>query len=183
MLQEVSMESKRALFLVIASALLLLVVALPVIIFNYPGVIGAEGAFIVQTDSMEPEVPVDSLILVYKGDPSRITKGDIITFYTNVEGRTVRITHRVIEASELNGEFHYLTQGDNNQNPDPLWVPEENVIGEVRYIFPGLGSFIETHRSNRFLILLIMLSAALLIAYELWNILQKTKYLNAYKTL
>ena len=62
--------------------------------------------------SMEPEIPVGSMIFVESTTPQDIAEGDIIAFYRN--GSVV--CHRVTENYVGSGEIR--TKGDANQSED-----------------------------------------------------------------
>lgn len=138
-------------------------VLLPLSLFFFPSIVGAESAFIVQSGSMEPEIPNGSIIFVYSEQAKDIKPGEVITFYTKINSEVIRITHRVVEKSRAEGRYIYLTKGDALDVPDSGWVPEQNVIGEVRHTIPFLGTLVQKYRENRFFtVLLIMLSSALI---------------------
>ncbi len=89
----------------------------------------------VETGSMQPELPVNSLVFVQKIEPEKIEQGDIITFVMNKDG--VLATHRVKEINKSSRTF--TTKGDANNTDDPpvLW---DNVVGVVRFKIPGIGA-------------------------------------------
>ena len=91
----------------------------------------------VVSPSMEPEIPVGSLIVVKELEPEELKEGDIIAFM--VEGSVV--THRVTENHVVEGEF--VTKGDANDIEDFSAVPYEMVIGRVEYHFKMLGQLME----------------------------------------
>ena len=51
--------------------------------------------YTVISGSMEPEIPVDSLVLVRGADPVQMAEGDVIAFY-GAHGSSAVITHRVV---------------------------------------------------------------------------------------
>lgn len=55
--------------------------------------------------------------------------GDIIAFYR--PGEDVIVVHRAIDKFEVNGTWRFTAKGDNNPDPDPWQIPEENIIGKV----------------------------------------------------
>lgn len=83
--------------------------------------------------SMEPEIPVGSVIYVAAAAPEEISGDDIIAFWS---GDSV-VTHRVMENRLVEGEF--VTKGDANEAEDMNTVPYENLIGRVTYHIPMLG--------------------------------------------
>jgi signal peptidase len=83
--------------------------------------------FRVTTGSMDPTLPVGSVILARKPqDPAALSKGDIVSFRTASQ---VLVTHRIIEVVEEEGQVSYRTQGDNPINdPDTEPLFPENVV-------------------------------------------------------
>ena len=114
--------------------------------------------YTVVSGSMEPEIPVGSLVFVHDAAPEDMVEGDVIAFYGAVDSSAV-ITHRVLSNSITMGQF--ITKGDANP------VPYDNFIGEVEYTFPGIGTAAETLAGpvgRRAAGCLIALAAALLLA-------------------
>ena len=90
-------------------------------------------AFSVVSGSMEPALPVGSVVYVEPAAVSEIRAGDVIAF--DDDGTVV--THRVMESRPQEGAF--ITKGDANEtvdiNPTPYW----KLIGRVRLCVPLLG--------------------------------------------
>ncbi len=82
---------------------------------------------IVVTGSMEPTIPVGSLIITHS--QSEYKERDIIMFKS--ENVSSSVTHRIIKVTE-NG---YITQGDANNTPDEE-IPKSAVIGKVILSIP-----------------------------------------------
>ncbi|MDY0235906.1 MAG: signal peptidase I [Gudongella sp.] len=91
--------------------------------------------YVVDSGSMEPTMPVNSLIIVNERTPDQINLGDILTYY-GADSKT-RVTHRVIEIGPNNDYF--ITQGDANNVEDAMPVERENVIGIVAVTIPLVG--------------------------------------------
>lgn len=95
----------------------------------------------VQTGSMDPTLPVKSLILSKKVEsPTDLQKGDIITF-VNSEGIT--ITHRIVDVIDKNGQIGYQTKGDNAANsidPEILRPDQVKALYKVKLPFRMPGS-------------------------------------------
>ena len=52
----------------------------------------------VQTGSMEPELPVGTIVITKNTDPKELKKGDIISFYsTDKEISQKVVTHRIVD--------------------------------------------------------------------------------------
>lgn len=122
----------------------------------------------VETGSMQPELPVNSLIFVQQIDPSEIKKGDIITFVINQNG--VLATHRVKEVHT--GSRTFVTKGDANNTDDGeiLW---DNVVGIVRFKIPKIGKFFQTITSQQNRPVVIALIIILVVAISVWEVIIK----------
>ncbi len=86
--------------------------------------------YYVSTGSMEPTIPTGTLVVV-KTDTT-YALGDIIT-YTSRDPDIYGCanTHRIIGIAEGADGIEYQTQGDANNAPDALLVPQADVIGKV----------------------------------------------------
>ena len=100
-----------------------------------PGIFGYH-MYHVLSGSMEPEMPVGSLIYVHEEKPEDIEEQDIIAFYSSLEESGI-ITHRVVKNNIVSGTF--ITKGDANDKEDPLPIPYDNFIGRVIKTVPYVG--------------------------------------------
>lgn len=91
--------------------------------------------FSVESGSMTPAYPVDSLIIVKEVEPESIQPGDVITFVANADGMAV--THRVVSADPVQQTF--TTKGDANDVDDAAPVLWKNTVGKVVFGIPLLG--------------------------------------------
>lgn len=127
---------------------------------NYkPGI----SIYTIVSPSMTPNINVyDVVVNVRVDDPSKIKVGDIITFKSQAatsEGMT--ITHRVIARDQLpDGTYEYMTQGDNNPEPDSSYVMFDNIIGKEVITIPSLGKvqFLIANKKSWLFLLLIPIS-------------------------
>ncbi len=90
--------------------------------------------YTVMSGSMEPVLPVGSVVLVEPASYDEIGVGDDITFV--VGEQEVVVTHRVIEKDDENQTV--TTQGVANDVPDEP-IPQEAIIGIVRADIPAIG--------------------------------------------
>lgn len=91
----------------------------------------------VMTPSMEPELPVGSLVLVQPTAYEDIYIGDDITFVR--DQNLTLVTHRVIEKDDKT-QF-ITTQGIANNSADAP-VNYQNVVGKVIFHIPYIGYFV-----------------------------------------
>ena len=122
---------------VIGTVCILLVIGLCALVV-LPGNFGWH-MYDVLSGSMEPELPVGSLVYVRGTQPEEVKEGDIIAFYSSVENGGA-ITHRVVENNVVSGKLR--TKGDANDTEDPLPVEYEQYIGQVAFHLPYFGKIL-----------------------------------------
>lgn len=95
--------------------------------------IGGVSLFRVVTGSMEPELPVGSLLLCVETDIEEIKENDIVCFRSkNVQIMGKIVTHRVVNITQTgDGEILLETKGDANLSADAEFVTQSNLIGRV----------------------------------------------------
>lgn len=95
--------------------------------------IGGVSLFRVITGSMEPTIPVGSLLLCVETDIDQIQEQDIVCFRSkNAQIMGKIVTHRVIHVtSSGDGEVLLETKGDANLSADAEFVTQSNLIGRV----------------------------------------------------
>ena len=122
---------------------------------------------VVMSGSMEPALPVGSVVLVRPVDPEAVAVGDIITFRR--QGSPDFVTHRVVEV--VNEEsLSFRTRGDANEEPDTSSVPADALRGRVWVTIPYLGYVAQHARQPWGFLLLVGLPGGLIIAGELFRI-------------
>lgn len=119
----------------VIGTLMLLVVIAAALPLTIPNFMGYE-VYNVVSGSMEPTIPVGSIIYVKEIDPSDIYSGDIIAFHS---GDSV-IMHRVTQNKVVEGTF--TTKGDANDGEDMSEVPYKDLIGIVVRHIPILGQLL-----------------------------------------
>ena len=101
--------------------------------------------FNIVSESMEPTFYKDDLVIVKRCKMQELKKGDIITF--KQDDRT--ISHRMIAITQENGEFKFITKGDNNDILDKETVEMKDVYGKVLVSIPKLGKFVRYIQNTR----------------------------------
>lgn len=115
-----------------AMLLILVAICLPLTV---PRVIGYE-LYTVVSGSMEPDIPVGSLVYIRGEAPEDVKEEEVIAFYGAKDSNAI-ITHRVVENRVVMGEF--ITKGDANQTNDMNPIPYDNFIGKVVLDLPVIG--------------------------------------------
>ena len=115
-----------------------LVALIAALVFVVPMVIGAQRYTIV-SGSMEPGIPVGSLVVVQPRQIDDVGMGDVITFQLE-SGESAVATHRVVgEGRTRDGERLLVTQGDANSTADSAPVQAAQLRGVLIYTVPLLG--------------------------------------------
>lgn len=109
--------------------LLVIVVCLPLVL---PRLAGYE-IYEVVSGSMEPEIPVGSVVYVKYVAPEDIVQDEVVAFRSD----SSVIVHRVMQNMVVEGEF--VTKGDANAAEDLRAVPYSDLIGRVERHYPILG--------------------------------------------
>lgn len=116
--------------------------------------------FVVRGTSMEPSIPLGSVVVVHPVDPAEVQIGEVLTF--RLPHGTV-VTHRVTGIRAQGGGLAFETKGDASQSPDPTLVPASAVVGGLEYSIPGVGYLIYVLGSTAGALLALAILAALLI--------------------
>lgn len=147
-------------------ALIVLIAAILVI-----GQLAGFHLFSVESGSMTPTYPVNSLVIVREVDPQTIEVGDVITFVANEDGMLV--THRVISVDTSDKTFR--TRGDANNVDDAEPVLWGNTVGKVMFGIPLLGRpfSIMTAQENRKIMIGIVVFLLLLSLF--WDFQKKRR--------
>ena len=98
--------------------------------------------YVVISGSMEPAIPVGSMVYSKEVDPATLETGDVIVFYSSNSlqggsGEVIPITHRVVANDTAAGEI--TTKGDANEQTDISKVTYLNVEGKVIFHIPHMG--------------------------------------------
>jgi len=117
-------------------------------------------ALVVRSGSMEPNLPVGSLVVSRKS--TSYTTGDVITFSL---GKTF-VTHRIYALKD----GLYQTKGDANKSPDTTLVSPTQIVGKLWFDIPFAGRVLVFVKTPVGFGLLIMLPALWIIIQEIFAI-------------
>lgn len=122
----------------------------------------------IQTDSMYPEIkPGDLAIDTAIKDPSKLRNGDIITYWTVINGERVLNTHRIENIYDGGGYLIFETKGDNNQDVDPLTVHESELVGQYKFRIPGVGKVFDYLQTSTGFLLVVVIPVFVFFLYHL----------------
>lgn len=102
---------------------------------------------VVRSGSMEPAVPVGSLVLAQRVSGEDVRVGDAIAVQRTGGGRPVTVLHRVIALSERDGRRFAQLKGDANPTPDPDPAALTQPVPRLVLTVPGAGYALSDVRS------------------------------------
>ena len=122
--------------------------------------------YAVVSGSMEPTLPVGSVVVVYRAPHYAV--GDIVT----VPGGTPRfpITHRVVAVRETDRGTLLTTQGDANAAPDSAVRDARSVIGRVVWHIPFLGRIFAFLQTPQGFVIAIIIPATIIVYNEVLSL-------------
>ena len=124
--------------------------------------------FNIVSESMEPTLEINDVVVVKTCEATQLQKGDIITFQQ--DGRT--ISHRILDITKDKNIIKFRTKGDNNEIPDSDLIPEGQVYGKVLFSIKKIGKIISYIQNIRGLINIVFF---VIIVYILVSLRDKQK--------
>ena len=119
--------------------------------------------YTVTSESMEPRLNINDIIIVKKGYTNEQYKvGNIITF-KNKKGEI--ITHRISRIIKSDLQNAYITKGDSNNAEDEELIKYDKIIGKVIYTMPRFGLVMKLLKNKLFFAMIITI-LILIIGYD-----------------
>lgn len=172
---------KHVLRVVNALAAVVIVVALVVLLratFTPAGevpTIGGYGILRTLTGSMEPAIPVHSLV-VQQTDLAELQVGDTITFEATEGALDGALnTHRIVQIDEGSAGPVFHTKGDANAVEDAQTVSADHVIGRVVFVSSGLGVIVSLLTNPLLFFPLIVVPLAVLLVLEIRKMVKSAR--------
>lgn len=123
----------------------------------------------IQTESMYPTLlPGDMIFDTPVKDTSELEIGDVITYWTVINGERVLNTHRISEIYNGGGYLIFETKGDNNTTSDSLTVHESEVVGQWKGArIGGLGKVFDYLQTSTGFFIVVVIPVALFFIFHL----------------
>lgn len=122
----------------------------------------------IRTDSMYPTLRSGDLVVdVAVKDPSDLRPGDIITYWTIINGERVLNTHRIENIYSGGDYLIFETKGDNNTLVDPLTVHESNIVGKYSFRISGIGKVFDYLQTSTGFLLVVLIPVFVFFIYHL----------------
>ena len=143
-------------------------ITLPAVIFTLvtsktPTIYGIQ-SFVVMSGSMEPAIPIGSIIYTQKAASYKIN--DVIAFK---QGKTT-VTHRIVDIKKQGSELQFVTKGDANKSIDSQLVTESQIVGKNAYTILNAGKLIAFLRTIPGFLIILVLPTFIFIGAELWSV-------------
>ena len=164
-INKIDKERKRMTIIRKIISVILYIIIIPIIIFNFTIIIKAlvnknsvpdffgYKNFIIVSGSMEPTIMTGDAIFVKKVPEDELEVNDIISFQ---DGSAIT-THRIISIDEENGVKKYRTKGDNNNTEDKEQITYKEIEGKYQFKISGFGKIVQLLQSKITLVILILL--------------------------
>ena len=125
----------------------------------------------VESDSMKPTFAKDDLIICKEiDDVYSLQKGDVITFWTIIDGQKVKNTHRIVEINNAENSISFITRGDNNDLDDTIPVYNGDIIGKWTNVkLTGFGRIMSFLRTKTGFFICIVIPMAVFFLVELYK--------------
>lgn len=123
--------------------------------------------FSIQTDSMYPVLNPGDLIISTGFEPEELREGDIITYWTVINGERVLNTHTIVDIYDGGNHLIFATKGENNAVADALTVHESEVVGLYKFRIPGVGKIFDFLQTSMGFGLIVVLPVFLFFIYHL----------------
>lgn len=142
--------------------------------------IGDTMLFNIQTVSMQGTINKGDSILVKAVNFNDLKKGDIISYWTTINGERAVNTHRIMQVvGKDTGDIPYFqTAGDNNKNPDGSVMYDDylvspfDIVGIYKARLPFLGAILDFLKTATGFFCCIILPLAVYFIYQLYNFLR-----------
>lgn len=123
----------------------------------------------IQTDSMYPTLkPGDMIFDKQVKDTGELEVGDIITYWTVIDGERVLNTHRIEQIYDGGGYLIFETKGDNNTTADPLTVHESEIVGKYEGMkISGLGKVFDYLQTSTGFLVVVVVPVAIFFLFHL----------------
>ena len=124
----------------------------------------------VKTDSMNPTIKKGDFIVVEDCDVSKLKKGDVIAFFTNVEDRVIIKTHRIINVMGEGSNKSFITQGDNVEVNDSIPVFPSDILGKWNDLrVPKFGTVLDFVSSKLGFLFVVVVPLLILFIYQIYK--------------
>ncbi len=149
------------------SRLLFVFLLILVLLLFVPNFVGFK-TFSVISGSMEPNIPVGSLVYTKSVEFEDLEVGDVVSYKLS---ENTMVTHRVNSINTDNNTL--ITKGDANDNVDGSEVQNSQIVGKVIFTVPYLGYMAIYSRTPLAIVAVCIIVAVLITVNMLPGILKE----------
>lgn len=132
-----------------------------------PSIFGLR-VFSIQTESMYPALKAGDLVFgTAVKEPGELRKGDIITYWTIINGERVLNTHRIDGIYDGGNYLIFATKGDANTAVDALTVHESEIVAKYSGRVSGLGKVFDYLQTSTGFLLVVVIPVFLFFLFHL----------------
>lgn len=121
-------------------------------------------SYIIKTNSMEPTIEINDVIVTKEVKKEEIKVHDVITFIKDGEV----ITHRITKIDFDGNTIKYSTKGDNNNVEDSFKITYESIEGKHILTIPNLGIIVKI-LENKIIFLIVLLIILIYMFFRIQN--------------
>ena len=125
----------------------------------------------VESNSMYPTFAEGDMIICREiDDVNALQEGDVITFWTIIDGKRVKNTHRIISINQAENSRSFNTRGDNNSLDDDMPAYAGDLIGKWTNVrISGAGKAMNFLRTKTGFFVCILIPMAIFFLFELYK--------------
>lgn len=125
----------------------------------------------VESNSMYPTFSEGDMIICKEiDDINTLQEGDVITFWTIIDGKRVKNTHRIISINQAENTRSFNTRGDNNPVDDDMPAYAGDLIGKWTNVkISGAGKVMNFLRTKTGFFVCILIPMAIFFLFELYK--------------
>lgn len=155
-------------FLRWATTGLIVLVALPFVLYAVVQFVPGAGGYVVLSDSMAPEYRAGDVVFVQTVGAEAVEEGDVIIYHAPDSRQ--HVTHQVVDVVDEDDRRLLQTKGTANEEPDPYLVPPGALIGVVVFHVPYLGQAITFLQTDLGIVAFVLVPLGLLVVTEIWSL-------------
>ena len=125
----------------------------------------------VESDSMSPTFRKGDLIICREiDDLDTLKENDVITFWTIIDGKKVKNTHRIVGINQAETTKSFVTRGDGNSLDDDMPAYACDLIGKWTEVkLSGVGKAMDFLRTKKGFFCCILIPMILFFLIELYK--------------
>lgn len=125
----------------------------------------------VESDSMKPTFATGDLIIIKEVDDLyKLEKGDVITYWTIIDGQRVKNTHRIVDINEFETTRSFVMKGDNNAENDTDPALPSDIVGKwTETKITGFGKVMDFLRTKKGFFICIVIPMIIFFLFELYK--------------